>query len=72
MASYEKMGITYEEKAFFDILVKIRDDQGFHYADEKCLILAKEIKTLPEGLEKCGSLDIGLSHEEITNCLCKH
>jgi type I restriction enzyme R subunit len=44
--SFEKMGITYEEKAFFDILVKVRDDHGFHYADEKCLVLAKEIKLL--------------------------
>ena len=26
-------------------------------------------KVLPESLEKCGCLDIGLSHEEITNCI---
>ena len=26
-------------------------------------------KILPESLEKCGRLDLGLSHEEITNCL---
>ena len=44
--SFEKMGITYEEKAFYDILVKVRDDHGFPYADEKCLVLAKEIKIL--------------------------
>ena len=44
--SFEKMGITFEEKAFFDILVKVRDDHGFHYPDEKCLVLAKEIKIL--------------------------
>jgi type I restriction enzyme R subunit len=42
--SFEELGITYEEKAFFDILVKVRDDHGFPYADEKCLVLAKEIK----------------------------
>jgi hypothetical protein len=23
------MGITYEEKAFYDILLKVRDDNGF-------------------------------------------
>ena len=40
------MGITYEEKAFYDILVKVRDDHGFPYADEKCLALAKKIKEL--------------------------
>lgn len=45
-ASFEKLGITYEEKAFYDILVKVRDDHGFSYEDEKCLILAKKIKEL--------------------------
>lgn len=44
--SFEKLGITYEEKAFYDILVKVRDDHGFPYADEKCLVLAKKIKNL--------------------------
>ena len=44
--SFEKMGISFEEKAFYDILVKVRDDHGFPYADEKCLILAKKIKEL--------------------------
>jgi len=44
--SFEKLGITYEEKAFYDILVKVRDDNGFEYADEKCLALAREIKLL--------------------------
>ena len=45
-ASFEKMGITYEEKAFYDILVKVRDDHDFKYEDEKCLVLAKKIKEL--------------------------
>lgn len=45
-ASFEKMGITYEEKAFYDILVKVRDDHDFQYEDEKCLVLAKKIKEL--------------------------
>ena len=44
--SFEKLGITYEEKAFYDILVKVRDDHGFPYADEKCIVLAKKIKIL--------------------------
>ena len=44
--SFEKMGITYEEKAFFDILVKVRDVHQFKYEDEKCLILAKKIREL--------------------------
>ncbi len=45
-ASFEKMGITYEEKAFYDILIKVRDDHGFLYEDAKCLVLAKKIKEL--------------------------
>ncbi|MCL2183281.1 MAG: HsdR family type I site-specific deoxyribonuclease [Chitinispirillia bacterium] len=45
-ASFEEMGITYEEKAFYDILVKVRDEHHFQYADEKCLILAQKIKEL--------------------------
>ena len=44
--SFEQMGISYEAKAFYDILVKVRDEHGFPYADEKCLHLAKEIKKL--------------------------
>lgn len=44
--SFESMGISYEEKAFYDILVKVRDDHVFKYEDEKCLVLAKKIKEL--------------------------
>jgi len=44
--SFEKMGISYEEKAFYDILIKVRDDNDFIYEDSKCLILAKAIKEL--------------------------
>lgn len=45
-SSFERLGITFEEKAFYDILVKVRDDHGFPYEDKKCLILAKKIKGL--------------------------
>ena len=44
--SFSKMGITFEEKALYDILVKVRDDHGFPYADDKCIVLAKKIKEL--------------------------
>lgn len=44
--SFEKLGISYEEKAFYDILVKVRDDHGFPYEEEKCLVLAIKIKEL--------------------------
>lgn len=42
----EKIGITFVEKAFYDILIRVCDDHGFPYADEKCLVLAKKIKEL--------------------------
>jgi type I site-specific restriction-modification system R (restriction) subunit len=45
-SSFEKLGISYEEKAFYDILVKVRDDHGFRYDNDKCLVLAKKIKEL--------------------------
>ncbi len=45
-AFFEKMGISFEEKAFYDILVRVRDNHGFPYADEKCVVLAKKIKDL--------------------------
>ena len=40
------MGITFEEKAFFDILVAVRDENKFEYPDEKCVELSKKIKEL--------------------------
>jgi len=44
--SFEKMGISFEEKAFYDILVKVRDEHKFKYEDAKCILLAKKIKEL--------------------------
>lgn len=44
--SFEELGITFEEKAFYDILIKVRDTHGFPYENAKCLALAKEIKKL--------------------------
>lgn len=43
---FKKLGITFEEKAFYDILVDTRDKHNFEYADEKCIALAKKIKDL--------------------------
>jgi type I restriction enzyme R subunit len=50
--SFEKLGITYEEKIFYDILVKVRDDHRFEYIEEKCIILAREIKKLVDDKSK--------------------
>ncbi len=44
--SFEKMGITYEKKAFYDILINVIDKYQFPYADDKCIVLAKKIKEL--------------------------
>lgn len=43
---FRVLGITFEEKAFFDVLVEVRDKHGFEYADDLCIELAKKIKTL--------------------------
>lgn len=43
---FKELGITFEEKAFFDILVAVRDENKFEYADEKCVDLSKKIKEL--------------------------
>ena len=51
-SSFEQMGITLDEKAFFDILTKVRDTHQFPYEDEKCIVLAKKIKELVEDKSK--------------------
>lgn len=43
---FKKLGITFEEKAFYDILVDLRDKHKFEYPHEKCIALAKQIKQL--------------------------
>ena len=43
---FKVLGITFEEKAFFDVLVEVRDKHGFEYADDHCIELAKKIKVL--------------------------
>lgn len=43
---FEELGISYEEKAFYDVLVDVRDTHGFEYADERCIELAKKIELL--------------------------
>ena len=41
--SFENMGINYEEKAFYDILVAVEKKYEFSYPDEKNIILSKKI-----------------------------
>ncbi len=47
--SFEKLGISFEEKAFYDVLVMMRDKKGFVYSDDRCKELARKIKTLVDG-----------------------
>lgn len=47
-SSFEIMGISFQEKSYYDILIKIRDIHEFEYPDDKCLELAKKIKDLVE------------------------
>lgn len=44
--SFEELGINYEEKAFFDVLVAVEEKYGFEFPEEKNLALAKKICVL--------------------------
>jgi len=52
--SFEALGITYDEKAFYDILVAIADKYHFRdsFTEEKFIDLAKEIKKLVSNKSK--------------------
>lgn len=45
-AKFKDLGITFEEKAFYDILVEMRDKHQFEYEDKKCVDLSHKIKEL--------------------------
>ena len=42
--SFDKMGITFEEKAFYDILLAVSKKYKFEYPEDKMIELAKRIK----------------------------
>ena len=54
--SFRKMGLTFEEKAFYDILIHLRDEYNFEYGEdktvdgvvvnEKCKSLARSIREI--------------------------
>lgn len=54
--SFRKIGLTFEEKAFYDILMALRDEYNFEYGEDrdvngvsvndKCKALAKKIKEI--------------------------
>ena len=43
---FKNLGISFEEKAFYDVLIHVRDAHGFEYPEAKCKTLAKKIKKL--------------------------
>lgn len=54
--SFRKIGLTFEEKAFYDILLALRDQYNFEYGidqnvdgvviNDKCKMLAKKVKEI--------------------------
>ena len=50
--SFEKMGIDYEEKAFFDILKVVAKKFEFEYPEDKMIELSKEIKRIVDDKAK--------------------
>ena len=50
--SFTELGITYEEKAFYDILVAVAKQFGFDYPIDKAKILAGEIKKIVDDKSK--------------------
>ena len=50
--SFESMGIDYEEKAFFDILVDVADKFQFDFPESENIVLAKEIRAALKDKEK--------------------
>lgn len=54
--SFRKIGLTFEEKAFYDILIAMRDQHNFEYGtdkeidgiivNDKCKTLAKKVKEI--------------------------
>lgn len=43
---FAELGISIEEKAFYDILVDIRNKEKFEYSDARCIGLSRKIKGL--------------------------
>ena len=50
--SFNDLGITYEEKAFYDILITVAKQFGFDYPEDKAKALAGEIKKIVDDKSK--------------------
>ena len=74
--SFRKMGLTFEEKAFYDILMMLRDKYDFEYGEdiikdgvlinEKCKALSKKIKEI---IDTKSSFADWLNNENVRNQL---
>ena len=76
-SSFSKMGIDFEEKAFYDILVAVADKFKFTFPDEKNIELSKEIRAALRDKEKyadwANSIQIkALMQADIIMILAKH
>ena len=74
--SFRKIGLTFEEKSFYDILIALRDEFNFEYgtdvevdhvvSNEKCKALAKKIKEI---IDTKSSFADWLNNQNIRNQL---
>lgn len=74
--SFRKMGLTFEEKAFYDILIALRDQYNFEYGideekdgvviNNKCKILAQKVKEI---IDTKSSFVDWLNNENVRNQL---
>ncbi len=85
--SFRKLGLTFEEKAFYDILIHLRDKHNFEYGEDKkagsviindrCKTLAQKIKELidiqPAFADWLNNTNIRAElNRKIFFCLAKH
>ena len=74
--SFRKVGLTFEEKAFYDILISLRNEHNFEYGEDKnidgvvinskCKELAKKIKEI---IDTKSSFADWLNNENVRNDL---
>lgn len=74
--SFRKIGLTFEEKAFYDILVSLRDQYNFEYGkdknvggiiiNDKCKVLAKKVKKI---IDKKSSYADWLNNQNVRDLL---
>ena len=74
--SFRKIGLTFEEKAFYDILIALRDQYNFEYGtdketggvviNDKCKALAKKVKEI---IDQKSSFADWLNNQNVRNQL---